>query len=109
MYERNDAMGRKSDMISSLTDILTEFALTKFTANALKVIGPVQEQNGYRWRIVSTRYKDVTVLARTSSSLFGKPGLKEITVFGTTQTRTLEPNLEDLRTYLQSAELVPSS
>ncbi|MHB9034893.1 MAG: hypothetical protein ACYC6L_17825 [Anaerolineae bacterium] len=99
-------MAKKTSVIEDVTKILTAYALTKFTANALKVIGPVQEQEGYRWRIVSTRYKDITVLARTKARFLQKPGLSEITVFGTTQARTLQPNLADLRDYLETAELV---
>jgi hypothetical protein len=99
-------MGKESDVVSSITQILTDFALTKFSANALEVKGPVEEGGKYRWRIVSTRFKDVTVVLATSKPLFGPRKLKAIQVFGTTKDRDLKPNLDDLRTYLETAELI---
>ncbi len=94
-------------MVYKITRILTEFALTKFPVKTLEVKGPVQEGAKYRWRIVSTRYKDVTVVLNTWKPPFLKPRLQAIQVFGTTQERALEPNLEDLQAYLGKAELVP--
>jgi len=49
-------------LLQEITRILTEFAGTKFSAQVLEVQGPVQEGSSYRWRIVSNRYKEVTVL-----------------------------------------------
>ena len=98
-------MDKETDVVASITQILEEFALEKFPVKALEVKGPVQEGKGYRWRIVSTRYKEVTVVLKTSKPLFGKLKMKEIEVFGTTQDRVLEPNLADLKTYLANAEL----
>ncbi len=94
-------------IIDDITKILTEFALTKFPVKALEVIGPLNEQKSYRWRITSTRYKEITVLAKTNGALLGKPGLKEISIYGTTHERALRPNLEDLKAYLDIAELIP--
>ncbi len=94
------------DMVDEITKILTEFALTKFPVKALEVKGPVQEGTKYRWRIVSTRYKDVTVVLEIKKLLFRKFGVQAIHVYGTTQDRSLEPDLEDLRAYLETAELV---
>lgn len=94
-------------MVDDITKILTEFALTKFPVKALEVRGPVQEGAKYRWRIVSTRYKEVTVVLKTSRSLFQKLDLKAIEVFGTTEKRVLKPNLEDFRAYFGEAELIP--
>ena len=89
-----------------ITQILTEFALTKFSAQVLEVKGPVQEGSSYRWRLVSNRYKEVTVLASTKKSLFGKPSLSSIEVYGLGETKPLRPNLKDLQDFLGTAELV---
>ena len=94
-------------IIDEITAILTEFALTKFPVNALEVKGPVKEGSSYRWRIVSTRFKDVTVLLRSSKPLFRKPSLKAIEVYGSTGKRELKPTLQDLRGFLETVELVP--
>jgi hypothetical protein len=89
-----------------ITQILTDFALTKFSAQVLEVKGPVQEGSSYRWRIVSNRYKEVTVLASTKKSLFGKPALSGFEVYGLGETKALKPNLKDLQDFLGTAELV---
>jgi hypothetical protein len=94
-------------MIDEITKILSEFALTKFPVKALEVKGPVLEGSKYRWRIVSTRYKDVTVVVETKKKLFRKFGVQGIRVFGTTEDRLLQPNLDDLKAYLLTAELLP--
>jgi hypothetical protein len=90
-----------------ITQILTGFALTKFSAQVLEVKGPVQEGSSYRWRIVSNRYKEVTVLASTKKSLFGKTALSGIEVYGLGDTKTLKPDLKNLQDFLETAELVP--
>jgi hypothetical protein len=100
-------MDREVGLIDEITNILTEFALTKFPVKVLEVKGPVQEKGKYRWRILSTRYKDVTVVLKTAKLLFRKPYVQSIQVWGTTEDRELKPNLEDLRAYLAKAELVP--
>ena len=94
-------------VIVDITKILTEFALTKYTAQALEVKEAIQEGHNYRWRLVSTRFRDVVVVLETKKPLFRELQLRAIEVFGTTNERKLEPNLEDLRAYLQTAELVP--
>jgi hypothetical protein len=93
--------------IEGITEILTEYAKTKFSSQALEVKGPIQEGSAYRWRIVSTRYKDVTVLLRTRKLPFSKPTMTGIEVYGSSGTRKLQPTLQDLRDYLEKAELVP--
>jgi len=92
--------------LDEITRILTEFAATKFSAQVLEVKGPVQEGSSYRWRIVSNRYKEVTVVASTKKSLFGKPSLSGIEVHGLGDTKTLKPDLKDLQDFLGQAELV---
>ena len=93
-------------LLDETTRILTEFALTKFSAQVLEVEGPVQEGSSYRWRIVSNRYREVTVVVSTKKSLFGKPALSGIEVYGLGETKALKPNLQDLQDFLGKAELV---
>ena len=95
-----------NSLLDEITQILTEFAATKFSAQVLEVKGPVQEGSSYRWRIVSNRYKEVTVVASTKKSLFGKPSLSGIEVYGLGETKALKPNLQDLQGFLGRAELV---
>jgi hypothetical protein len=95
-----------TSLLDETTQILTEFAATKFSAQVLEVKGPVQEGSSYRWRIVSNRYKEVTVLVSTKKSLFGKPSLSGIEVYGLGETKALKPNLQDLQDFLGKAELV---
>ena len=95
-----------NSLLDEVTQILTEFALTKFSAQVLEVKGPVQEGSSYRWRIVSNRYREVTVVVSTKKSLFGKPALSGIEVYGLGETKALKPNLKDLQDFLRTAELV---
>jgi hypothetical protein len=94
----------ENGMLDEITKTLTEFALTKFPVKALEVKGPVREGSSYRWRIVSTRYKDVTVLLRVKKPLFQKPSPQAIEVYGSTEKRVLKPTLHD---FFEKAELVP--
>jgi hypothetical protein len=102
-------MSKEIGMLDEITKILTEFALTKFTVNALEVKGPVQEGSRYRWRIMSTRYKEVTVLLKTRKLPFSKPSMTAIELYGLKEQKVLQPNLQSLRDALQGAELVPVS
>jgi len=94
------------ELLDEVTRILKEFALTKFSAQVLEVIGPVAEGGGYRWRIVSNRYKEVTVLVKTKKPLFGKPSLAAIEVYGLEEKPELKPDLKALQDYLSTADLV---
>ena len=94
-----------TSILQEITRILTEFAATKFSAQVLEVQGPVQEGSNYRWRIVSNRYKEVTVLVSTKKSLFGKPAMARIEVYGLGETKALKPKLKDLQDFLGKAEL----
>lgn len=93
-------------LLDETTRILTEFARTKFSAQVLDVQGPIQEGATYRWRIVSNRYKEVTVLLATKKSLFGRSALAGFEVYGLAETKALKPNLKDLQDFLGKAELV---
>ena len=53
-------MDTQISMVEDITKTLTDFALTKFPVKALEVRGPTKEGKKYRWRIVSTRFKEVT-------------------------------------------------
>jgi hypothetical protein len=99
-------MDKGIGMVDDITKILTEFALTKFPVKALEVRGPVKEGAKYRWRILSTRFKEVTVVLKTKKPLFGRLDVQGIEVFGTSEDRELTPHVEDLRAYLEKAELV---
>jgi len=93
-------------LLQEITRLLTEFASTKFSAQVLDVKEPVQEGSGYRWRIVSNRFKEVTVLVTTKKPLFGKPSMSAIEIYGLGDTKTLKPSLQDLQDFLGKAELV---
>ena len=92
-------------LLDETTRILTEFARTKFSAQVLDVQGPIQEGATYRWRMVSNRYKEVTVVGSTKKSLFGKPELSGFEVYGLGETKAMKPNLKDLQDFLGKAEL----
>ncbi len=92
-------------LLQETTRILTEFAGTKFSAQVLEVQGPVQEGSSHRWRLVSNRYKEVTVLLTTKKPLFGRPAPAGFEVYGLGSTKMLEPNLKDLQDFLGKAEL----
>jgi len=96
-------------VVDTISRILAEFSLRKLPANTGKVSGPVREGSSYRWSIVSTRFKDVTVLLRTRKPLFARPSLRAIEVYGSTEKRKLQPNVQDLQDFLDKAELVPTS
>ncbi|MCX6027841.1 MAG: hypothetical protein NT169_00890 [Chloroflexi bacterium] len=92
-------------LLDETTRILNEFARTKFSAQVLEVQGPIQEGASYRWRIVSNRYKEVTVLLATKKALFGRSALAGFEVYGLGERKALEPNLKDLQDFLGKAEL----
>ena len=92
-------------MLQEMTRILTEFAATKSSAQTLTVQGPAQEGSNFRWRIISNRYKEVTVVAATKKPIFGKPALSGIEIFGMGDSKLLKPSMKDLQDYLDTAEL----
>ena len=92
-------------MLQEMTRILTEFAATKSSAQALEVHGPAQEGSNFRWRMISNRYKEVTVVAATKKPMFGKPALSGIEIFGMGDSKMLKPSMKDLQDYLETAEL----
>jgi hypothetical protein len=91
--------------ISEVTRVLTEFAASKFSAEVLTVKGPVREGSSYIWRIVSNRFKEVTVVVKTNKSLFGKPSLSSMEVYGLGESKASQPNLQELKDFLDQAEL----
>lgn len=95
----------EKSVLDETTRIVTDFARTKFSAQVLDVQGPIQEGSSYRWRIVSNRYKEVTILLTTKKALFGKPSLSAIEIYGLGQTKALKPTLKDLEEFLAKADL----
>lgn len=95
-----------ASFLQEITRVLTEFAATKFSAQVLKVVGPAQEGSSYRWRIVSNRFKEVTVVALTKKPLFRKPTLSSIGVSGLGTTSASMPNVKDLQDFLGKADLM---
>lgn len=94
-----------ASMLQEMTRILTEFAAAKSSAQTLDVQGPAQEGSNFRWRIISNRYKEVTVVAATKKPIFGKSALSGIEVYGLGASKALKPNMTDLQDYLETAEL----
>jgi hypothetical protein len=94
-----------TSFLQEITKILTEFAATKFTAQVLEVKGPVLEGSNYRWRIISNRFREVTVVLATKKPFFGKPAPVGIEVHGLGETKSLPPNLKDLQDFLGQAQL----
>ena len=93
-----------TNFLQETTQILTEFATTKFSSN-VEVQGPAQEGSSYRWRIISNRNKEVTVLETTKKPFLGKLTMTGIEIYGLGETKTLGPNLQDLKDLLDQAEL----
>lgn len=95
-----------TSFLNETTRILTEFAGTKFSAQVLTVKGPVQEGSSYHWRIVSNRFREVTVVVTTKKSMFGKGAPASIEVHGLGDTKTLKADLHDLQDFLGTVELM---
>ncbi len=91
--------------LDAVTKILNDFALTKFSAQVLELKGPVQEGSSYRWQLISTRYKEVTVLLSTKRLFLGKPKAASFEVYGLEERKKLGPGLPELQSYLGNAEL----
>lgn len=92
--------------LDEVTKVLSEYALKKFPIKALEVKGPIREGQSYRWKIISTRFKDVTVLIKTQHSLFSR-GSVVIEVYGVSEKRKLNPTVQDLKDFLENAQLLP--
>jgi hypothetical protein len=93
--------------LEAVTKTLREFAQAKFSSQVLELNGPVQEGLSYRWRLMSTRYREVTVLLVTKKPVFGKPSAARFEVYGFEGTKDLEPEVEALQSFLSHAELTP--
>jgi len=94
--------------LEAITQALSEFAQAKFSSQVLELKGPVQEGLSYRWRLISTRYKEVTILLVTKRAIFSKPAPERFEVYGFEKPLDLPPKVEDLRSFLSHAELTPS-
>jgi hypothetical protein len=91
--------------LDAVTKILNDFGLTKFSAQVLELKGPIQEGSSYRWRLISNRYKEVTVLLVTRKLFLGKPAAVSFEVYGLEERKKLGPTLQELQSYLETAEL----
>jgi hypothetical protein len=104
-------MGRGTTMdktfLDAVTKILNDFAMTKFSAQVLELKGPMQEGSSYRWRISSNRYKEVTVLLVTKKVFLGKPAAVSFEIYGLEERKQLGPTLQELQSYLETAQLDP--
>lgn len=94
-----------AEFLNEVTKILTAFAQTKLSAQLLEMTGPTKEGLNYRWCLMSTRYREVTILLVTKKHFFGKPTPEHFEVHGLGQTRQLQPNLADLQTFLAGSEM----
>lgn len=94
-----------TSFLQEITKILTTFAATKFTAQVLEVKGPVLEGSNYRWRMISNRFREVTVVLATKKPFFGKPTPVSFEVHGLGETKSMSPDLKELQNFLGQAEL----
>ena len=94
--------------LDSITVSLSDFATTKFSTQSFELKGPAQENLSYRWRLISTRYKEVTVLLVTKKHFLGKPSPERIEVYGFGPMKALKPELAGLQSFLGGAELSPA-
>lgn len=91
--------------LAEVTEILREFEQAKFASQVMEMTGPDKEGVNYRWRLMSTRYREVTVLLAAKKHFMGKPTPERFEVYGLGGTKELAPNPEALRAFLGSAEL----
>jgi hypothetical protein len=103
MRERSQTMDKS--FLDAVTKTLNDFALTKFTAQVLELKGPIQEGSSYRWRLMSNRYKEVTVLLVTKKLFLGKTVPVSFEIYGLQERQKLGPTLQELQSYLATAEL----
>jgi hypothetical protein len=94
-----------TEFLNAITKILHDFVQTKFSSNVLEVSGPIKESLSYRWRFISTRYKEITVLLVTKKHFMGKPTAERFEIYGFEATKQLGPNLEELQAFLASSNL----
>ncbi len=91
--------------LTKVTEVLREFEQAKFASQVLEMSGPDKEGVNYRWRLVSTRYREVTVLLVTKKHFMGKPTPERFEVFGVGGTKEVAPDPAALQTFLATAEL----
>ena len=96
-----------ANFLQEITRILTEFAGGKLSAQATDIKGPLQEGSNYLWRILSNRFREVTVVLATKKPFFGKPTPIGFEIHGMGETKKLQPNVKDLQDYLGQAVLTP--
>jgi hypothetical protein len=94
-----------TEYLNAITKLLHDFIQTKFSSSVLEISGPIKEGLSYRWRFMSTRYKEVTVLLVTKKHFMGKPTAERFEIFGFDQAKQLGPNLEELQAFLENSTL----
>jgi hypothetical protein len=99
---------QEPDLIAAVQTVLEQFAQTKVPGKALELKGPVKEGTCYRWRIMSTRHKQVTFVVDTAKALFKGTSIRSIVVYGTQQDSPIAPDIESLKAFLDAAELIPN-
>ena len=90
--------------LDAVTKMLNEFTLNK-PSQVMELVGPVKQGLSYRWRLMSNRYREVTVLLVTKKPFMGKPAPERFEVYGLGSTQALGPTLEELQTFLGKSEL----
>jgi hypothetical protein len=94
-------------LADEITRILAQFAGRGFDTQVVAVKGPVQNGMSYSWQLVSKSYNDVDVTVLTAKQQFSAATVAGVEIQGLQQSRQILPDLDDLRDFLQTAQLVP--
>jgi hypothetical protein len=94
--------------LDAITSSLNDFATTKFSTQSFELKGPAQENLSYRWRLISTRYKEVTIVLVAKKHFLGKPSPDRFEVYGFGPMKQMAPDLAGLQSFLGTAELAPT-
>lgn len=97
------------ELADEITRILAQFAGKKFDTQVLAVKGPVRDGMRYEWQVISKPFNEVNVEVLTQKPQFGKTTIAHVEVHGLQETTPILPELEGLRDFLRTANLVPRS
>jgi hypothetical protein len=97
-----------TEFLEAITKSLNAFAAKKFAAKKFdsavyEMKGPTQEGASYRWRLITSRHKEITVLLVAKKHFLGKATADRFEVYGVDQTKILKPDLADLQAYLNAS------